>query len=195
MLSNVIPSLRFLQKLMDKFEINKTVAAIILTVVIVFGVNKLADVVYNVKTPEDIAYKVATVTETKETNQDNTAKVVSEIDISALLALGTVDHGKKVFKQCAACHSISKGGGNKIGPSLFGIIGRKAGSVSGYRYSKAMSALEETWNFESINTFLIKPKDYVKGTKMAYAGLKKEKDRASIILYLNQQSDSPLPLP
>ena len=115
--------------------------------------------------------------------------------MSAFLALGTVDHGKKVFKQCAACHSIAKNGGNKIGPALFSVMGRKAGSITDYKYSKAMSAFGKTWNFESMNAFLIKPKDYVKGTKMAYAGLKKEKDRASIILYLNEQGESPLPLP
>ena len=180
---------------MDRFEINKIIAAIILTAVIVIGVNKLADIVYYVETPDDATYKVAAVSEVEESNEDSNNKSESEIDMSAFLALGTVDHGKKVFKQCAACHSIAKNGGNKIGPALFSVMGRKAGSITDYKYSKAMSAFGKTWNFESMNAFLIKPKDYVKGTKMAYAGLKKEKDRASIILYLNEQGESPLPLP
>ena len=180
---------------MDSFEINKIIAAIVLTVVIVLGINKLADVVYSVKAPEGTTYKITAITETTEAGQDDAVKNGNEISINALLALGNVDHGKKVFKQCAACHSVSKGGGNKIGPALWGVIGRKAGSISDYKYSKGMSRLGKTWNFEAMNAFLVKPKDYVKGTKMAYAGLKKEKDRASIILYLNEQSDSPLMLP
>ena len=178
---------------MNSFEINKIIAAIILTIVIVLGINKLADVIYSVKAPEGNIYKVAT--ETKEISKDDKVKAEGVGNIKALLALGSIDHGKTVFKKCAACHSASKGGGNKIGPALWGIIGRKAGSIGDYKYSKAMSGFGKTWDFEAVNTFLIKPKDYVKGTKMAYAGLKKEKDRASIILYLNEQSDSPLPLP
>ena len=178
---------------MDGFEINKIIAAIILTVVVVFGINKLADVIYNVKAPEGNTYRVTT--ETKKISKDDNAKAEGVGNIKALLALGSIDHGKTVFKKCAACHSVSQGGGNKIGPALWGVIGRKAGSIGDYKYSKAMSGFGKTWDFEAVNTFLIKPKDYVKGKKMAYAGLKKGKDRASIILYLNEQSDSPLPLP
>ena len=180
---------------MDKFEINKLIAAIVLTVVIVLGINKLADIVYSVKSPKDSTYKIATTNGTEKTNKEDDLKDEGTMDIKAFLALGSVDHGKIIFKQCAACHSISKGGGNKIGPALWGTIGRKAGSLSDYKYSKGMAGLAKIWNFDSTNAFLIKPKDYVKGTKMAYAGLKKEKDRASIILYLNEQGDSPLPLP
>jgi cytochrome c len=178
---------------MNSFEINKIIAAIVLTIVIVFGVNKLADAIYSVKAPEGNTYNI--VTETKEISKSDTVNVGSNANVSALLTLGNIDHGKMVFKKCAACHSVSKGGGNKIGPALWGVIGRKVGSISDYKYSKAMSKFGKNWNFETMNAFLIKPKDYVKGTKMAYAGLKKEKDRASIILYLNEQGDSPLPLP
>ena len=180
---------------MNSFEINKIIAAIILTIVIVVGINKLADVIYNVKSPEGNTYKIAKATETKEISKGDAVKAEGDVNIKALLTLGSIDHGKMVFKKCAACHSVSKGGGNKIGPALWGVIGRKAGSIGDYKYSKAMSGFGKTWDFEGVNTFLIKPKDYVKGTKMAYAGLKKEKDRASIILYLNKQGDSPLPLP
>ena len=178
---------------MNSFEINKIIAAIILTIVIVFGVNKLADVIYNVKAPEGNTYNI--VTETKEISKDDTVNVERDVNIIALLALGSINHGKMVFKKCAACHSVSKGGGNKIGPALWGVIGKKAGSTSDYKYSKAMIGFGKIWDFEGMNTFLNKPRDYVKGTKMAYAGLKKGKDRASIILYLNEQGDSPLPLP
>lgn len=176
---------------MNRFEINKIIAAIILTVVVVFGINKLANIVYKVKTPKVAVYKVKA--ETKQNNKET--KTEESSDINALLSLGNIEHGKSVFNKCASCHSIKKGSGNKIGPILWGVIGRVSGSVSDYKYSKAMSEFGKTWNFETMNAFLIKPKDYVKGTKMSYAGLKKEKDRASIILYLNEQSDTPLPLP
>ena len=178
---------------MNSFEINKIVAAIILTIVIVFGVNKLADVIYYVKAPEGNTYNV--VTETKEISKGDTVKMGGDINISALLALGNIDHGKIIFKKCAACHSVSKGGGNKIGPALWGVIGRKAGSISDYKYSKAMGEFGKNWDFEAMNNFLLKPKDYIKGTKMAYNGLKKEKDRASVILFLNQNSNNPIPIP
>ena len=178
---------------MNSFEINKVISSIIFVILVIIGINKLADVIYSVKAPESNTYKVSI--ETKEISKNDNTKAKDVYNIKALLALGSIDHGKMVFKKCAACHSVSKGGGNKIGPALWGVIGRKAGSTSDYKYSKAMSGFGKIWNFEGMNTFLIKPKDYVKGTKMAYVGLKKEKDRASIILYLNEQSDSPLPLP
>ena len=177
------------------FEINKIIAAIILTIVIVLSINKLADVVYNVKVPEDATNKVAKATETKEISKDDNEKAKSGNDIKVFLDLGSIDHGKTVVKKCIGCHSVSKGGGNKIGPALWGVIGRKVGSVSGYKYSKAMGGFGKNWNFEAMNNFLIKPKDYVKGNKMAFAGISKEKDRASIILYLNEYSDNPLQLP
>ena len=177
------------------FEINKIIAAIILTIVIVLSINKLADVVYNVKVPEDATNKVAKATETKEISKDDNEKAKSGNDIKVFLDLGSIDHGKTVVKKCIGCHSVSKGGSNKIGPALWGVIGRKVGSISGYKYSKAMSRFGKNWDFEAMNNFLIKPKNYIKGNKMAFAGISKEKDRASLILYLNEQSDSPLPLP
>ena len=123
------------------------------------------------------------------------AKADSQIDISALLALGDVDTGKKVYKKCAACHSIAQGGGNKIGPKLYNVVDRTVGSLSDYKYSKALASYGKEWTFEELNSFLIKPATWIKGNKMGFAGLKKEEDRASVILYLNQNSDSPKELP
>ena len=124
-----------------------------------------------------------------------TDKIEEKVDIAALLALGDVSHGEKVFKKCSACHLVNKGGENKIGPALYGVIGRKIASKQDYKYSKAMAAYDKDWTFEEMNGYLKKPQSYIKGTKMAFAGLRKEKDRASVILYLNQNSDNPLPLP
>ena len=115
-------------------------------------------------------------------------------DIVALLASVNATDGEKVFKKCAACHSIAKGGVNKIGPALWGVLGRKAGSISDYKYSKAMAAHAKPWSLEEMNGFLIKPKDWIKGTKMSFIGLKKDADRAAVILYMNQNTDNPLPI-
>ena len=127
--------------------------------------------------------------------RDRTEVVEKVVDIAALMALGDVASGEKIFKKCAACHSINKGGKHKIGPALYNVVGRKVGGVEDYKYSKALIAYEKEWTFEELNGFLIKPAKHIKGTKMAYAGLRKEADRASVIKYLNANSDSPLPLP
>ena len=122
-------------------------------------------------------------------------KKIGKSDIEALMAMGDIASGEKIFKKCAACHSIVKGGKNKIGPALYNVVGRKVGGVDDYKYSKALVSYDKSWTYEELNGFLLKPAKWIKGTKMAYAGLRKEKDRASVIKYLNQNGDNPLPLP
>ena len=182
---------------MDSFEINKIIAAILLTALIVIGIGKIVDVLFYVEKPKLSAYKVEGIDDVGSAQEVSakTAKVVEAVDIKALLAMGDVAHGEKVFKKCSACHLVNKGGENKIGPALYGVIGRKVASKQDYKYSKAMAAYDKDWTFEEMNGYLKKPQSYIKGTKMAFAGLRKEKDRASVILYLNQNSDNPLPLP
>ena len=184
-------------KYMDSFEINKIIAAILLTALIVIGIGKIVDVLFYVEKPKLSAYKVEGIDSAGSTQEVSakTAKVVEAVDIKTLLAMGDVAHGEKVFKKCSACHMIAADGKNKIGPNLWGVIGRTAGAIDDYNYSKAMKAYAKEWTFEEMNSYLIKPQAYIKGTKMAFAGLRKEKDRASVILYLNQNSDNPLPLP
>ena len=176
---------------MDSFEINKIVAAVLVVFLVVFGIGKISDMVFHVEKPNTSAYKV----EFAEVDKTKTSSSVQTVDIATLLALGSVEHGKKVFKKCSACHSIKKGGRNNIGPALYSVLGRNMGGVQDYKYSKALIAFGKDWTFEEMNNFLIKPTSYIKGTKMAFAGLKKEKDRASVILYMNANSDSPLDLP
>ena len=173
---------------------NKIIVSIIFAIILVLGINKIADVIFYVDKPEKSAYKVD-IQESSQVSSSIAEKIEEKVDISALLALGDVSHGEKVFKKCSACHLVNKGGENKIGPALYGIIGRKVASKPDYKYSKAMAAYDKNWTFEEMNGYLKKPQSYIKGTKMAFAGLRKEKDRASVILYLNQNSDNPLPLP
>ena len=174
---------------------NKIIVSVVLAIILVFGINKIADVIFYVEKPEKSAYQVDSVTTIASTTTTETNSVGSDSgNIMALFASTNADDGAKVFKKCAACHSIAEGGANKIGPALWGVIGRKAGSVPNYKYSKAMAAYSKNWSFEEMNGFLIKPKDWIKGTKMSFAGLKNAKDRASVILYMNKNSSNPLPI-
>ena len=179
---------------MDSFEINKIVAAVLLVALLVIGIGKLSNVIFYVEKPEKPGYAV----EVQQASTSTTATVAVEdkkVDIAALMALGDVNAGEKIFKKCAACHSINQGGANKIGPALYNVVGRKIGGVADYKYSNAFVEYGKEWNFEELNGFLTKPSKWIKGTKMAFAGLRKEADRASVIKYLNQNSDNPLPLP
>ena len=172
------------------FEINKLVAAILVTVLIVFGIGKISDIIFKVNETGIVAYKVE-----EPARSSSEAKAESSVEISSFLSLGDVTHGAKVFKKCAACHSINKDGKNKIGPKLYNVVGKATGATSDYKYSKALISYSKTWTFEELNGFLIKPAKWIKGNKMGFAGLKNDKDRASVILYLNQNSDNPQPLP
>ena len=176
---------------MDSFEINKIITAVLLVVLLVFGIGKISDIIFEVKKPDIEGYKVE-ISSSDATTQTNTE---SQVDVAALLALGDIEHGKKIFKKCASCHSINQDGGNKIGPKLWNVMFRTIGSITDYKYSKALSGYKKEWSWEEINGFLTKPAKWIKGNKMGFAGLKADKDRASVILYLNQNSDNPKPLP
>jgi len=169
---------------------NKIIISIVLAIILVLGINKIANIIFYVEKPEKSAYQVTNVASSENTETSSTESKTT--DIMALLASANVSDGEKVFKKCAACHSISKGGSNKIGPALWGVLGRKAGSVQDYKYSKTLAAYGKSWSFEEMNGFLTNPKEWIKGTKMSFAGLKKEKERAAIILYMNNNSDNPL---
>ena len=130
---------------MDSFEINKIVAAILLVALLLIGLSKVSELVFYVEKPETPGYQV-------ETDQVETATTVSvkseeKIDIVALMAMGDVASGEKIFKKCAACHSIVKGGKNKIGPALYNVVGRKVGGVDDYKYSKALEGYEKKLDF------------------------------------------------
>ena len=179
---------------MDSFEINKIIAAVLLVALLVIGIGKISDIIFYVKKPETPGYSVD-VEQIINTSSSTSEVTEEKIDIVALMALGDAVSGEKIFKKCAACHSIVKGGKNNIGPALYNVVGRKTGAVEDYKYSKALAAYDKEWTFEELNGYLIKPAKWIKGTKMAFAGLRKEKDRASVIKYLNENSDNPLQLP
>ena len=179
---------------MDSFELNKIIAAVLMVALLIIGIGKLSNVIFYVEEPKIPGYTVEveqaiTLSSSTKINEEE------KVNIALLMAMGDITLGEKVFKKCAACHSIIKGGKNNIGPALYNVVGRKTGVVADYKYSKALASFDKEWTFEELNGYLIKPAKWIKGTKMAFAGLRKEKDRASVIKYLNQNSDNPVPLP
>jgi len=175
---------------MNSFEINKIITAILITILVVFGIGKISDVIFDKDDKNVVAYKV-------DAPEDSAPQASTEtsLNITALLAMGDIAHGEQVFRKCKSCHSIKQGGKNNIGPKLWNVMFRQVGAVTEYKYSKALSSYGKEWSWEEMNGFLIKPSTWIKGNKMGFAGLKNEKDRASVILYLNQNSDNPKPLP
>ena len=180
---------------MDSFELNKIIAAVLMVALLIIGIGKISNLIFHVEKPKIPGYAVDVDQAVVTSSQSSSETTEEKIDMSALMAMGDLSTGEKVFKKCSACHSIAKGGKNNIGPALYNVVGRKVGAISDYKYSKALSGYGKEWSFEELNGYLIRPAKWIKGTKMAFAGLRKEKDRASVIKYLNQNSDNPLPLP
>mgnify|MGYP001261091570 FL=1 len=171
---------------------NKIIVSIVLTAILIFLINKITDSIFYVEKPEKSAYQVASVNNDADTTTSETSS--DSGNIMEVFASTSAADGAKVFKKCAACHSVNKGGKNKIGPALWSVLGRKAGSLPDYKYSKAMVEYAKQWSFEEMDGFLEKPKEWIKGTKMGFAGLSSTKDRAAVILYMNENADNPLPL-
>tara|TARA_B110000116_G_C16495284_1_gene428803 strand:+ start:93 stop:623 length:531 start_codon:yes stop_codon:yes gene_type:complete len=174
---------------------NKIIVSIMFALVLILGINKITNTLYYVEKPEKSAYQVDGASQVASVSSAVSSDEAEESgNIMAIFASTSAADGAKIFKKCAACHSIAQGGGNKIGPALWGVVGRKSGTISDYKYSKAMAAHGKIWTFDEMNGFLIKPKNWVKGTKMSFAGLKNETERAAVILYMNENSGNPLPI-
>lgn len=183
-------------------NMNKVAAAIVLAGLIGMVAGKATEFLYDGGPQhagghhdEKRGYSIE-VTEV-EAGAGGAAAPAGPADISALYPTADQEAGGTYFaKKCSVCHSIDKGGANKVGPNLYGILGHKVATKEGFSYSKAMlSHSDRTWNWEEMNGFQWVPKKWVPGTIMAYAGTPKDQERANLIVYLNSQSDSPLALP
>ena len=172
---------------------NKIFVSILFAVILVLGINKITDVIYHNPAPQTSAYQVNVTTVASNTTQ--TSSESSEAgDIMALFASSDLAKGKKLFSaKCSSCHNVAKGSKHKIGPYLHNIW-RKVGSAPDYKYSKALLAYGKTWDVAELDGFLLNPKKWIPKNKMGFLGLKKPEDRASIILFLNKNTDNPLPL-
>jgi cytochrome c len=179
---------------MDSFEFNKIAGALLFTCLCVLGLSIAAEAIYAPVEPVKPGYEI----EVQKANAPATGPAPTaapEEPIEKLLVTADVARGETVSKQCAVCHTFTKGGPNSVGPNLYGIVGRARASVAGFAYSDAMKAKGGTWTIDELNKFLTNPRGYIPGTKMTFAGLNRGAQRADLIDYLNTLSDSPQPLP
>ncbi len=178
---------------MDSVEINKIFAAVLTAGVIAMFSGFLSHMLVKAEELEKPAY-LAAATVVEEPAEEE-AEAPAD-DMSAMMASAEEVAGKKVARKCKACHTLDKGGANKIGPNLWNLVNRPIASAAGFKYSGALQGMaDQTWTYDALNGFLTKPKEFAPGTKMSFGGLKKPKDRANIIAYLRSFSDSPAPLP
>lgn len=177
---------------MDSFEFNKMAGALLGSLLFVLGSGVLADVIFSRPVPAKPGYDLPAA---QTAAGEASAKAAPAVPLPELLAKADPKKGEADAKACQTCHNFAKGAGPKIGPPLYGVVGRPKGSVAGFDYSSGMKAKGGNWTFEDLNSFITEPRDYVSGTKMAFAGVSEATKRADIIAYLRTLSDNPLPLP
>lgn len=180
---------------MNSFDFNKMAGAVLGTALMVFGLQSLAGIIYHSETPEKPGYAIE-VAEAATGGEQTGGEQPAAESLGAMLAKADKAKGEAQAKQCAACHDFTKGGPNKVGPNLWDVVERPHGSHEGFEYSDAMKALSgENWTYEALDAFLKSPKEAVKGTKMAFGGIKKDAARADLLAYLQSLSDAPKPFP
>ncbi len=182
---------------MNSTRINKFIMAFLATVFVVMTTGILSDSLFHSPAPEKPGFAIEVAADSGA-SKGAAAPAKEEVSIATLLQNADPARGEVVFKRCAACHTSEKGGANKVGPHLWGVVNRPAASVEGFSYSAAMKEFAATgnkWDFEHLNKFLTSPKGYIKGTAMGFAGDKKDNERADLIAYLRTLSDDPAPLP
>ncbi len=175
---------------MDSFEWNKIAGWVLAAAVAVLGISIFSGIVYKPDAVKVKGYHVDGVEEVVATGPADTEK-----PIAFYLASANPTKGEAGFKKCQTCHNNAKGGGNAIGPNLWGVVGRPIGKHAGFEYSTQVATHGGNWDWASISEWIKNPKTYIPGDKMAFGGISNPQDRADLIAYLNTQSDSPLPVP
>ena len=178
---------------MDSFELNKILGAILGTCLVLLVTSFTAAAIFAPVIPEKPGFEIAAREEAHGGGHE-TAAAPSE-PIEKLLQTASVEKGAAAAKKCAACHTFEKGGPNRVGPNLFGVVERARASEAGFNYSAAMKAKGGKWSYDDLNKFIANPKGFVPGTAMGFAGIPKDSERADVIDYLHTLADSPVPLP
>jgi cytochrome c len=177
---------------MNSFELNKVLGALLGTCLVLLALNITAGAIFSPEKPAKPGYAIA-VTE----HGAGAPEAAKEPDqpIETLLASASVEKGQATAKQCGACHTFEKGGPNRVGPNLYGVVGEKRGEGRGFNFSAAMKSKGGTWTYDELNKFLANPRGYIPGTNMTFAGLSRASQRADVIAYLRTLADNPQPLP
>ena len=178
---------------MDSFELNKILGAILGTCILLLVTSFAAGAIFTPKPLEKPGFEIA-VKEEAHGGGAKEAAAPSE-PIEKLLQTASVEKGAAAAKKCAACHTFEKGGPNRVGPNLFGIVERARASEAGFNYSAAMKGKGGKWTYDDLNKFIANPKGFVPGTAMGFAGIPKDSERADVIDYLHTLADTPVPLP
>src|ERR1043165_6493445 len=178
---------------MDSFEINKILGAFLFTCLCLLALNIGAEAVFHPVKPAKPGYDVV-VTEHPSGGSEG-GKPEADQPIAQLLASADASKGESSSKKCAACHTFGKGEPNRVGPNLYGVVGRPKGTEGGFAYSDAMKKKGGNWSFDDLNAFLAAPQKFIPGTKMSFAGLPRGAERADFIAYLIRNSNRPQALP
>ena len=177
---------------MNSFELNKVLGAILGTCLVLLALNIGANAIFAPPKLAKPGYVIAVSTGAAEKKPE----VKKEVPIAVLLQHASADKGKNIARQCQVCHTLEKGGPNRVGPNLWGIVGDERGKDrGGFNFSSAMKQKGGKWTFEELNKFLTNPRGYIPGTAMTFAGLSRDEQRADVIAYLRTLSDNPVPLP
>lgn len=181
---------------MSGFEFNKFAGAILGALLLVFGLRFVSEFIFHVDAPEKPGYAVAVADAPAAAAPTPTAADVEPIAVR--LASADAAKGEAAFKKCSTCHSVDKGGPNRVGPNLYNVVAGPKAHMDGFAYSSVLAdagKAGQVWGFEEMDKFIENPKGYLNGTKMAFAGIKDAKERADLLKYLHGRSDAPVPLP
>jgi cytochrome c len=177
---------------MNSFELNKILGAVLFTCLCILALNITADAVFAPVKPAKPGYAIA-VPEKQDAAPGQPAEPSKPI--AALLAEASAERGQAAARVCVACHTFQKGEPNKVGPNLWDTVGKKVATHQGFDYSPAMKAKGGEWSFEALDIYLKNPRAAVPGTKMAFAGINRDSQRADVIMFLRTLADKPQPLP